>query len=141
MTSRRPFRPVLRTQRDLESLWRRLMAHEPFGGHSVWLLVIGPDDRPIPRLTEFPEADEPPDAEEMEELAELVRRIAALGGARVAFLRSRPGSPTVTADDREWALALYAVGRAAGFGCEVVHQATAGSVVPLPMDEVLAEPA
>jgi len=62
-------------------------------------------------------------------------------GSRFAFLRSRPGGGRPNAEDRAWARALYEAGRRAGAALEVVHLANDHDVCPLPMDDLLAEPA
>src|SRR3954462_12828751 len=97
-----PFRPVVRSQSDLETVWKELMGPWGFGGYSVWMLVIDADDRPFPQITEITEALEPPDDQGTESLAVVLRELAE-PGRRFAFLRSRPGPGGVTADDRAWA--------------------------------------
>ena len=130
-----PFRPIVRSQSDLEAVWKHLMGPWGFGGHSVWLLVIDSDDRPFPQITEITEALEPPDEEAVSSLATVLSGLAA-DGRRFAFLRSRPGHGGVTDDDRSWARALYDAGREAGVPVEVVHRACDDDLVALPMDEV-----
>ena len=134
-----PYRPVVRSQSDLEAVWKHLMGPQTsdwgFGGHSVWLLVIDSDDRPFPQITEITEALEPPDDETVSSLATVLSGLAA-DGRRFAFLRSRPGPGGVTDDDRAWALALYDAGRRAGVPVEVVHRACDDDLVAVPMDEV-----
>jgi hypothetical protein len=131
------FSPNLTTQADLEAAWRTLMGPWSFSGHSVWMMHVV-DDRPFPQLTEIAEAEEPPDAEHVDGLAEILlmldREIAP--GARVAFLRSRPGRDVITDTDRAWATGLYAAARRAGVPCEVVHLATRGAIRPIPADVV-----
>jgi hypothetical protein len=133
-----PFRPVVRSQSDLESVWKRLMARERsdggFGGHSLWLLVIE-DDRPSPQIIEMTEAVEPPDEEMVVSLGHFLDHLSG-DGRRFAFLRSRPGHGGLTAADRAWARALYAAGRYAGVPLEVVHRACDHDLVAVPMDEV-----
>ena len=36
------YRPTVRTQAELERVWRHLMEPLGFGGHSLWLMVIEP---------------------------------------------------------------------------------------------------
>lgn len=140
MTSPR-FAPDLATQAQLEEAWRELMGPWSFGRHSIWLMLIV-DDRPLPHLTEIDEAVDPPVPDQVEGLAEMLlmldRDVAP--GCRVAFLRSRPGKDTITADDRTWASRLYSAARRAGVPCEVVHLATRGSIRPIPADVVGIRP-
>jgi len=130
-----PYRPVVRSQADLESVWKQLMGPWGFGGHSVWLLVIDTDDRPFPQITEITEAEEPPDDEVIASIARVLGGLAG-DGRRFAFLRSRPGHGGLTADDRAWARSLYDAGRRAGVPVEVVHRACDHDLVAVPMDEV-----
>lgn len=137
------FRPTIRSQADLESVWRTLMTPLGFTRSSVWMMLIDSDDRPVPQLTEIDDADDPPDEEFTQAFAGLLTRLREelLPEARFAFLRSRPGAGGVSADDRAWAGALYAAGRLAGVPVEVVHRAHDHDLVPIPMDEALATPA
>jgi hypothetical protein len=132
------YAPVIQTQADLEQVWRRLMSPLGFGGHSVWLMFIGADDRPVPQLTQIEEAVAPPDEEVLDGLAQVLRSVVdgLVPGGRVACLRSRPGRAAVTDDDRAWASGLYDACRRAGLPAEVVHLATDDELLPLPLDEL-----
>ena len=134
------YRPVVRSQSDLEAVWKQLMGRQTgdrgFDGHSLWLLVIDADGRPFPQITEITEAVEPPDDEMVASLATFLDGLAA-DGRRFAFLRSRPGHGGLTADDRAWARSLYAAGRRAGVPLEVVHRACDHDLVAVPMDDAL----
>lgn len=134
---KKPFRPTIRTQTDLEDAWRHLMGPWEFGGPSVWMVVIV-DDQPLPVITEITQAEVPPDERGRQSFAVFLDRVSAdVGeGSRFAFLRSRPGGSTVTDLDRAWAAAMYDACRTADVTCEVVHLATEGEVRPLPADEV-----
>ncbi len=131
------FEPVLTTQAQMEDAWRELMGPWSFSGHSVWMMLVV-DDRPLPHLTEIAEAEDPPDTSEADGLADLLLMLdnEVAPGARVAFLRSRPGKDVVTDSDRAWARSLYASERRAGVPCEVVHLATRGAIRPIPADVI-----
>jgi len=131
------FEPVLTTQARMEDAWRELMGPWSFSGHSVWMMLIV-DDRPLPHLTEIAEAEDPPDTSDADGLADLLLMVdnEVAPGARVAFLRSRPGKDVVTDSDRAWARSLYASARRAGMPCEVVHLATRGAIRPIPADVI-----
>lgn len=134
------FDPIIRSQSDLYDAWSTPMQPLGFSRHSVWLMLIGPDDRPVPRLTEIEQAEQPPaTTDELSGLAETLRRLReeSAPDCRVAFLRSRPGAGGITVADRAWARALYEAGRIAGAPVEVVHRACDVDLVPIPMDEVL----
>ena len=134
-----PFRPLIRTQADLEHAWRHLMQPLGFGDHSIWMMLIN-GDRPIPQLSEITGAVTPPEAEEVDGLAELMRRLRAdvSPTVRFAFLRSRPGRGGPNPDDLGWAQALYDAARLARVPIEVVHLANDHDLVPIPMDDLPA---
>jgi hypothetical protein len=132
-----PFRPTIRTQADLEEAWRHLMGPWGYGGASTWLMLVL-DDEVIPHLTEIAECEDPPEPEGIDGLADILRMLdeEIAPGARVAFLRSRPGADVVTDTDRAWASGLYDAARRAGVPAEVVHLATRGSVRAIPPDDL-----
>jgi hypothetical protein len=134
-----PFRPVVSTQADLEQMWMRLMRPLGFTGCSLWMVVIE-DDRPVPKVMEFAEMPESPEEDDAEALAAFLAHLAA-PGTRFAFLLSRPGGGRPSSGDRAWARALYDAGRRSGAALDVVHLAHDHAVLPLPMDDLLAEPA
>jgi hypothetical protein len=129
-----PFHPVIRSQADLEALWKKLMGPGGFGGHSLWMLLID-DEIALPQITEITDAIDPPDDDMVASLATVLRGLAG-EGRRFAFLRSRPGHGGLTADDRAWARSLYDAGRLADVPLEVVHRASNHDLVAVPMDEV-----
>lgn len=134
------FQPTIRCQSDLQEAWSTLMGPLGFARHSVWLMFIGPDDLPVPHLTEIEQAVHPPTEEELAGLAETLRMLhdEIFPGSRFAFLRSRPGAAGITGADRAWACALYEAARIAGVPVEVVHRACDVDLVPIPMDDVMA---
>lgn len=128
--------PQITCQHDLEDAWRHLMQPLGFSGPSLWFMPVTPDDRAFPHLTQIEECHAVPPPEEF---LSLVAGIGAVlddvaPGARVAFLRSRPGGHGVDAEDRAWARELYGAARAVGVALEVVHLATDSDVWPLPAD-------
>lgn len=132
-----PFRPVIRSQADLETAWRHLMQPLGFDSPSLWLMVVCDDDRPLPQLTELARTNPLPTEQDRDALAHLMPLVArSIPGVRLAFLRSRPGAGSPDDSDRAWAELLYDVAREAGVACEVVHVATDETVAPVPMDSV-----
>ena len=131
------FAPSVTTQAELERAWHELMGPWSFSRPSVWMMLIV-HDRPLPQLTEIVEIGDPPDSELLDGLADLLAMLEreAAPGARVAFLRARPGRGAITETDRAWASALYAAARRAGVPCEVVHLATRGEIRPIPADVI-----
>jgi hypothetical protein len=133
--TKQPYRPLIRTQAELELAWRHLMEPLGFAARSLWLMVIDDDDRPIPHLTELTDLTEMPDSRSAGDLAELVRIVSeALPQARLAFLLSRPDTGPPESPDRAWAAVLYDAARGAGAVCAVVHLATDDGVTPIPWD-------
>jgi len=110
-----------------------------FSSCSLWVVVIA-GDRPVPQILEMVELGDPPVDHEIDDYARFLERLTA-SGSRFAFLRSRPGGGRPSAEDRRWARALYLAGRRAGAALEVVHLAHDHDVLPLPLDDLLAEPA
>lgn len=135
-----PFRPLIRTQADLERAWRTLMEPLGFGGSSIWLLLIGADDRPTPHITQIEDAEDPPTSEQAEGLAAMLRTLLddVAPGGRWAFLRSRPGPGGVTDADRAVATAVLGACHAAGLPVDVMHLATDDDLVPLTPDDLAA---
>lgn len=135
--TREPFAPTIRTQAELQDVWRHFMGPSGFGSASLWMMLVL-DDRPLPQLTEVTDADAPPDEQDLDGLVRLLQMLEeeVAPGARFAFLRSRPGTDAVTEEDRAWAAALYDAARRAAVPCEVVHLATRGAVRPIPHDEL-----
>ncbi len=134
-----PFRPLVRSQVDLERMWRAMMSPLGFSGHTLWLVVIQ-DDRPVPRVMEIVEAGVPPEADDVDAFARVLEQLVG-PGTRFAFLRSRPGGGRPDALDRAWARALYDAGRQSGAVIDVVHLAHDHDVLPIAVDDLLAEPA
>ncbi|ABL83219.1 MULTISPECIES: hypothetical protein [unclassified Nocardioides] len=132
------YRPIIRSQADLETVWRHLMQPLGFATGSVWMLRLEADGRAVPRLMEIADAELAADPrEEPEPFAALLADLDSVEpGGSYAFLRSRPGRDGIRPEDRAWAGFLYAAGRLAGVRLEVVHLATDADVVPLPLDEV-----
>lgn len=132
------FDPVIRSQSDLEAAWRHLMQPLGFGGTSLWMMLVQPDDTLVRQITQIEECDGPPDPELLTNLAGILRALidGAEPGHRWALLRSRPGRGGIDQLDRVWARGLYEAAAAAGVPLEVVHLATDVTVAPIGMDEV-----
>jgi hypothetical protein len=137
------FNPTIHSQQDLEDVWRHLMGPLGFSGRSLWLMLVDADGHPVPHLSQIEQADSPPDDGELAGFADIVRGLVDefVPGGRIAFLRSRPGGPGLTPNDRAWARALYDVGRLSGVPVEVVHRACDHDLVPVPMDDALPDSA
>ena len=133
------FRPLIRTQADLEGMWRRLMTPLGFSSRSLWIALIE-DERPLPQLTELCDLPESPDDDTTEALGRLLENLATPQFS-LAFLQTRPGIGRPDVHDLAWARSLYAVGNRARLRLETIHLAHDDDVVPMPMDDVLDETA
>jgi hypothetical protein len=132
-----PYRPPIHSQADLEEAWRHLVDPLGFRRRSLWLLLIGGDDRPTPVVTEVTDLPEVVDPETVDSLAGMLAHLQGLEpGGRWAFLLSRPGTGRSSDADRAWAAGLYDTCRRHGLAHDVVHLATDEAVLPIPLDEV-----
>ena len=133
-----PFAPVIRSQADLQAAWRQLIKPLGFHRRSLWLLLIGQDDRPTPVITEVTDLPELFDAETADNLAGALLRLTPEVDphGRWAFLCSRPGGGGPNEADRAWAGGLYAVCRRHGLAHDVIHLATDTELFPVPLDDV-----
>ena len=131
--------PIIRTQSDLEEAWRTLMEPLGFSTGAIWVMTIGPDDRPTPALLEISDGEDgPPEPDEVAALGHVLRMLgeAAEPGTRWALLRCRPGGGGARAGDRALVAALMASCRAASVPMEVAHLATDTVLVALPYDDL-----
>jgi hypothetical protein len=129
---------LVRDQAELELLWRTLMQPLGWSRSSIWVLLVEADGHPVRQLTEIVDDGTVPDGDQLAGFCEWLASLTdeLFPGARVAFLRSRPGRGGLVDDDRDWAERLYAAARRAAVPCEVVHVATDTEVVPVPLDEI-----
>ena len=132
-----PGRPV-RTQADLERLWRTLVEPLGFVGGALWVMAIGADDVPTEVMMEIRDEGVDPTPEEASSFGAFLAHLSpdVPDGSRWAFLRCRPGLGGANAADRALVAALVAGCRAAGVATEVAHLATDDTLVPLPYDEL-----
>jgi hypothetical protein len=130
------YAPTVTSQADLEEVWRTLMQPLGFAGTSLWFMAVDPDGRVFPHLSQIEDCDELPAPEQLLGALSTIHAVLddRVPGARIAFLRTRPGRRGVDAEDRAWARSLYGAARAIGAPVEVVHLATDADVWPLPAD-------
>ena len=135
-----PFRPLVRTQSDLEQMWRRLMSPLGFSSHTLWMVVIE-DDRPVPQIIEIVEAAEAsrsrrtPSRSRGSSSTSLSPGCASRSSAR----GPEAADPTpATGPGRERS---HEAGRRSGAAVDVVHLAHDHDVLPIAVDDLLAEPA
>lgn len=135
------YAPVLRTQSDIEAAWRHLIQPLGWSSRRLWLMLIGPDDRPMRQLVEVTEMPDELDPEMATQVARFLDRLReeVLPEGRLALLICRPGSGFPTVTDRAAAAALYAACRDRGVRTEVIHLATDVAIMPLPADALPAD--
>lgn len=136
--------PPIECQADLHRHWRALMGPLGFSAPSLWLQLIGADNRAVGVLPQIEDLPDRPDTRILDNLVYLCASLleSDCPGGRVAFLYSRPGSRHVTDDDRAWARGLHAAARRAGLPCEPVHLANDEELrVFAPDDLAVAGPA
>jgi hypothetical protein len=133
-----PYRPLIRNQVDLGEAWRHLIRPLGFHRRSVWLLLIGADDRPTPVITEVTDLPETVDSEPIQGLAEVLTQLLheVEPEGRWALLLSRPGTGGSGDADRAWAAALYDTCRRHDIAHDLVHLATDEAILPIPLDDV-----
>lgn len=139
-----PYTPLIADQMDLEDFWHELMGPLGFSSPSLWLVVLGPDERPLPHVVEIAEAHDLPTDVQRSGFVEVLEHITETlpSGISVAFLRTRPGTDAIGITDRRWAAMLYAAARSAGVACATVHSANDVHLVPVPWDDLpLTHPA
>ncbi len=132
--------PTLKSQADVELMWRVLMTPLGWRGRSLWFVLVAPDDRPIPHVYEIADLPDTIDPGGHAAAAELWRDLLSevLPGGRIALLLTRSGWGDPVRADRAIAAGTYAACRAAGVPLEVIHLATDDDIVPLSADAVLA---
>jgi hypothetical protein len=137
--SREPFRPALTCDADVTAMWRTLI--RPLGWHDrrLYLVFVDPAGRPAPQVVEVEEMPEVFAREDADAFVHFLGHLLESGSA--ALLYARPGSASLTDEDRALCLSLYAAATDAGARLELIHVGTDTEIVPAPMDEVLARSA
>lgn len=131
--------PAIHTQADLDRHWRALMGPLGFSRTLLWVMFIDPAGRCTGPLSQIEEIPPQPDELLLTNLLKICAEVideSLQPGSRVAFLRSRPGSGTVTGDDLAWARGLTEAAQAVGVRCEPVHLATDERVTVLAYDDL-----
>ncbi|MCW2526373.1 MAG: hypothetical protein JWM76_1233 [Pseudonocardiales bacterium] len=96
----------VRSNDELHNLWRKLMGDGGFARRSLWLIFLDHSGLMLPVIVPI---DDLPDEPEPELLSSVTTVIDGLDDERlrsVAFLLTRPGSGTMTAQDRRWGKAV-----------------------------------
>lgn len=75
-----------------------------FGRRTVWLVILGEDERPTPMIVPIDDIPSVPTTRDVDGLRTILAGIVDFG--TVILLLSRPGADVVQEDDRRWARAL-----------------------------------
>ncbi len=136
--------PPIRTQQDLENLWRLLMVELRFSRPQLWLALIDGDDRVTPVVTNIEDLPAQPDATAITNLIDICASLLQeeVPGGSAAFLYTRPGPGPAIARDLAWGRGLLNAARQAGVPCRPVHFACDDELHVMSLDDLgLAEPA
>jgi hypothetical protein len=138
LTHPRDMAPV-RTQADLQRLWRTLMGELGFGGRSLWLSLLEPDGQPTPVLLQIEDLPQAPSRDQVDRLTLFCETLLQeMGPGQIAFLLSGPGRAALSEDERRWAGALEDVQRRLGGpGLLPVHRANDRELAVIAPDEVV----
>jgi hypothetical protein len=130
------FRPVFRTQADVEKFWTTICRPLGWRTRELWVVLVDEDGEPFPSVHQVSDLPQEPDPGAVRLLLDGCRGL--LGefdpGGSVATLLCRPGAERVTASDRAWVRALTGSARASGVVLEVVHVASDVAITPVPLD-------
>jgi hypothetical protein len=128
------------TQSDLHRMWELLMQPLGFRSTSVWVTLIGADDRPERLLIEIAESELLPETDQVRALFEALRQVISEEGDEisVAFLITRPGRDGISSFDRELTRLLMDGALFAGVACHPVHVANDVSIRAVAPDDLAA---
>ena len=101
---------VVRTDADLEQMWRLVMGKQGPGLRSLWMVLIDEEGQLQPVIVPIDDLPLQPDSMTAG-LAEVLTGIRDLG--EPALLLSRPGPGEMTENDRQWGRALAPLTRRA----------------------------
>lgn len=122
------------TQRALRRRWAAVLAPPVFAARSLWIMWLRADGTTLPTLVPIDELPRRFDAVATHGLVELAGTVAdehGGGDGHVAFALCRPGHPTCTGSDQEWADGLRRAATRAGLRSWSLHLAAGGAVLPL----------
>jgi hypothetical protein len=125
--------PAVRTAADLHRAWRALMGDLGFTRRTLWLLVLGPDGRPLGPLLNLDDLPDGPYDLGVDQLTSLCRELldGPGQGGSLAMLITRPGRDEWHVGDRAWGRYLTAVAEQVGGRVWPVHRANDRELVPV----------
>jgi hypothetical protein len=125
--------PVTTTS-ALRQRWAELLAPPVFSDRSLWLMWLDAAGCALPLVVPIDDLPRRFDAvagRGLVQLATTVRDEQAGAGGHVAFALCRPGRPSTTGSDEEWADGLRRVAPAGGLESWSLHLAAGGSVLAM----------
>jgi hypothetical protein len=127
------------TDRDLDGLWRALMGPLGFSTRRLWILLLDPDDRPVPQLTEIDDIPYDIDARLCEPVMHMCLHLLDMivPGGSVAILFSRPGRNSMSHGDRKLARALHTAASGADVALRPTHFANDVVLSVFALDDLL----
>jgi len=128
---------VIRTQTDLEALWRTLMGDLGFSRTTLWLLLMDHAGEVLPVVVPIEDIPSRP-TDAVENLTGVLTHVVPPGGS-AAFLLTRPGADgPLTPSERAWTRALEVVAANLGPTRWPVHRANDVALRPCTPDELAA---
>ena len=117
--------PPIRSQADLQQLWRMLMGPLGFGRRMLWLQLLDSDGRCTPMLPTIEDPPLVPEEGEVDQVVDFCQQLldSEVPKGSVAILLSRPGRAGIGASDRRWAAGLTTAARRRGVRCWPIHLA------------------
>jgi hypothetical protein len=125
----------IRTAEELTARWEAMLEPPVFGARALWMTWLADDGRMLKVVVPVDDIPLVPDRGMLEGLLRLHDAVAAehlAGEGHLAMALCRPGRPSMTEDDEEWAEALHALlddGQIDGSWS--LHLAAGGTVQPL----------
>ncbi|SDT30861.1 hypothetical protein [Microlunatus soli] len=134
--------PPVRTTEALRQRWRSMMGAGGFGGSTLWMMWFDAHGRQLPAVMPIGNLRPSFDQSWLDNLIWIIDRTAEMGAASVALALSRPGTGSVTDQDRRWANPLIAACSSARSSGALrltvwpIHLATTNSVRTLSVDDL-----
>jgi hypothetical protein len=122
----------VRSAAELTRRWADLLDPPVFAGRSLWLMWLTADGRSLPLIVPVDDLPDVPDLLTLRGLGDFSETVTeGLGIAHLATALCRPGHPTITVADQEWADGLGEVLSTRLDGTWSLHLAAARRVVPV----------
>lgn len=135
-----PLTPIL-TPEDLATAWNLIDGGFGYSAPQIFILIIEADGTVSPTIIQIYDAEVggEPDGALLSTLMERLARVLELNapGGSVAFLKARPGPPTLTCLDLRWLQGLHHHLRIAAFASHQLFFASDTGAAPVPPDALV----